>query len=263
MGILNITPDSFADGGRYVDAATAVEAGIQMAADGADIIDVGGESTRPGAEPLPEDEEIRRVIPVVEGLAARVSVPISIDTYKARVARDAVAAGATIVNDVSGLQYDAALGEAAASSGAALILMHTRGRSSDMYDRAVYTDVLSEVAAELREAMARAEAAGLRRESLVLDPGIGFAKRAEHSFETLACLERLAALDRPILSGPSRKSYLKAAIGDVPAAEREWATAAAVTASVLFGAHIVRVHDVRHMVDVVRTADRIRDGSRR
>jgi dihydropteroate synthase len=259
MGILNITPDSFADGGRYVDAATAVEAGIQMAADGADIIDVGGESTRPGAEPLPEDEELRRVIPVVEGLAARVSVPISVDTYKARVARDAVAAGATIVNDVSGLQYDAALGEAAASSGAALILMHTRGRSSDMYDRAVYEDVLSEVAAELREAMARAEAAGLRRESLVLDPGIGFAKRAEHSFETLARLETLAALDRPILAGPSRKSYLKAAIGDMPAAEREWATAAAVTASVLFGAHIVRVHDVRHMVDVVRTADRIRD----
>jgi hypothetical protein len=172
MGILNITPDSFADGGRYIDAATAVEAGIQMAADGADIVDVGGESTRPGAEPLPEAEELRRVIPVVEGLAARVSVPISIDTYKARVAREAVAAGATIVNDVSGLQYDAALGEAAASSGAALILMHTRGRSSDAH-RAVWRDVVG-VAAELASMSAPAAGSGASRRP---DPGIASPRR--------------------------------------------------------------------------------------
>ena len=258
MGILNITPDSFADGGVHLDADRAVEAGVQMAADGADIIDVGGESTRPGAERLPEDEELRRVIPVVERLAARIAAPISIDTYKARVARDAVAAGAAIVNDISGLQYDPALGEVAASTGAALILMHTRGRSGDMYQRAVYDDVLRDVADELREAMSRAEAAGVKRDALVLDPGIGFAKRAEHSIRVLAELDTLAALDRPILCGPSRKSFLKAAIGDAAPDDREWATAAAVTASVLFGAHIVRVHGVRAMRDVVRVADLIR-----
>jgi dihydropteroate synthase len=258
MGILNVTPDSFADGGRYGDADAAVEAGVRMAADGADIIDVGGESTRPGAEPLPQDEELRRVIPVVERLAARVRIPVSIDTYKARVAKDAIAAGATIVNDVSGLQYEPELGGVAAATGAALVLMHTRGRSTDMYGRAVYTDVMGEIATELRQAMARAESAGVSRDSLILDPGFGFAKRAEHSLEALARLDALAALDRPILSGPSRKSFLKSAIGDVPAAARDWATAAAVTVSVLHGAHIVRVHDVAHMVDVVRVGDLIR-----
>jgi dihydropteroate synthase len=259
MGILNVTPDSFADGGRHADLDAAVDAGVRMAADGADIIDVGGESTRPGAEPLPEDEELRRVIPVVERLAARVPVPISVDTYKARVAREAVAAGAAIVNDVSGLLYDSALGAVAAATGAALVLMHTRGRSSGMYDRADYADVLTDVRRELEEAIARAEAAGVPRERIIVDPGIGFAKRAAQSFEVIAGLWTFAALDRPILSGPSRKSFLKAAIGDTTPDEREWATAATVTASVLFGAHIVRVHGVRHMADVVRTADRIRD----
>ena len=255
MGILNVTPDSFADGGRYRDIDDAVEAGVRLAEEGADLIDVGGESTRPGAAPLPEDEELRRAIPVVERLVQRVSVPISIDTYKARVAREAIAAGATIVNDVSGLQNDDALGEAVATTGAALVLMHTRGRSADMYGRAAYGDVLDEVRAELRQAMARADAAGVARDAIVLDPGIGFAKRAAHSFAVLARLDALADLDRPILSGPSRKSFLKSAIGDVPPDAREWGTAAAVTASVLGGAHIVRVHGVRAMRDVVRVAD--------
>jgi len=255
MGILNVTPDSFADGGRYRDIDDAVEAGVRLAEEGADLIDVGGESTRPGAAPLPEDEELRRAIPVVERLVQRVSVPISIDTYKARVAREAIAAGATIVNDVSGLQNDDALGEAVAATGAALVLMHTRGRSDDMYGRAAYGDVLDEVRAELRHAMARADAAGVARDAIVLDPGIGFAKRAAHSFAVLARLDALADLDRPILSGPSRKSFLKSAIGDVPPDAREWGTAAAVTASVLGGAHIVRVHGVRAMRDVVRVAD--------
>jgi dihydropteroate synthase len=258
MGILNVTPDSFADGGRYAGVDHAVEAGVQMAADGADIIDVGGESTRPGAAPLPDADELARVIPVIERLAARVSVPISIDTYKARIAREAVAAGAALVNDVSGFQFDPELGGVVASTGAAVVLMHTRGRSDDMYGRAVYGDVLSEIAAELREAIARAEAAGVKRDAIIVDPGVGFAKRAEHSLEVLARLGTLAELDRPILSGPSRKSFLKAAIGDVPPDAREWATAAAVAASVLSGAHIVRVHGVRAMVDVVRTADLIR-----
>jgi len=259
MAILNVTPDSFADGGLHFDADRAVEAGVRLAADGADIVDVGGESTRPGAQPLDEEEELRRVIPVIERLARRVAVPISIDTYKPRVAREAVAAGAAIVNDVSGLQYEPALGEVVAQTGAALVLMHTRGRSQGMYDLATYSDVVGEIAAELREAMARAEHAGVARESIVVDPGIGFAKRAEHSFAALARIDALSALDRPILSGPSRKSFLNAALGQRTAEAREWGTAAAVTASVLLGAHIVRVHDVRDMVDVVRTADLIRD----
>jgi dihydropteroate synthase len=261
MGVLNVTPDSFADGGRHLDPDDALEAGIRLAAEGADIIDVGGESTRPGAEAVGEEEELRRVLPVIERLARHVAVPISIDTYKARVAREAIAAGATIVNDVSGLLYEPALGAVAASTGAALILMHTRGRSADMYARAEYSDLLAEVREELGQAMRRAEDVGVRREAIVLDPGVGFAKRADQSFELLARLGALADLDRPILAGASRKSFLKAAIGDRPAGARDWATAAAVTASVLAGAHIVRVHDVAAMVDVVRVADRIRAAS--
>jgi dihydropteroate synthase len=258
MGILNVTPDSFADGGAHFDVERAVEAGLRMAAEGADIIDVGGESTRPGAEPLPEDEELRRVLPVVERLARQVTLPLSIDTYKARVARAAIDRGAALINDISGLQYDAALGEVAAATGAALILMHTRGRSSGMYDLAVYDDVRRDVARELSDAIGRATRAGVSREAIIVDPGFGFAKRADHSYDILAGLETLAALDRPVLSGPSRKSFLTIALGEREPSAREWGTAAAVTASVLFGAHIVRVHGVQAMVDVVRVADRIR-----
>jgi dihydropteroate synthase len=259
MGILNITPDSFADGGLHFDADRAVEAGEQMVEDGADIIDVGGESTRPGAAALPEREELQRVIPVIERLASRVSVPISIDTYKASVGRAAVAAGASIINDISGLQYDPALAAVVAETGAGIILMHTRGRSTGMYDLAKYHDAAAEVAAELHAAMARAMTAGVPHEAVILDPGIGFAKKAEHSTEVLARLDILLALNRPVLSGPSRKSFLKAALGERPPLEREWGTAAAVTASILLGAHIVRVHGVKAMVDVAKVADLIRN----
>jgi dihydropteroate synthase len=259
MGILNITPDSFADGGLHLDAGRAIEAGLRMVDDGADIIDVGGESTRPGAEPLPADEELRRVVPVIERLASQVAVPISIDTYKAGVARAAVAAGASIINDISGLLYDEDLAGVAAETRAALVLMHTRGRSTGMYELATYEDAAKEVAVELGQAIARAESAGVARDAIIVDPGIGFAKRAEHSYEVLARLDTLAELGRPILSGPSRKSFLKAGVGDRLPDEREWGTAAAVTASILMGAHIVRVHGVRNMRDVVRVADLIRD----
>jgi dihydropteroate synthase len=258
MGILNVTPDSFADGGRHLDVDRAVAAGLRMAAEGADVIDIGGESTRPGADPLPAAEEMRRVLPVVEHLAAETSVPLSIDTYKAVVAREAVARGAAIVNDISGLQYDPDLGRVAADAGVGIVLMHTRGRSRDMYDRAVYEDAASDVAAELAEAVTRAERAGVARDAIIVDPGLGFAKRAEHSFDVLAKLDRIAALGRPILCGASRKSFLKAALGDRPTDEREWGTAAAVAASILFGAHIVRVHNVKAMLDVARVADCIR-----
>jgi dihydropteroate synthase len=258
MGIINVTPDSFADGGVRFDAGRAVEDGLQMIEDGADLLDVGGESTRPGAEPLPDGEELRRVLPVVEQLASRGRVPVSVDTYNASVAREAAARGAAIVNDVSALQFDPALAAVVAEARVAVVLMHNRGRSHDMYGRAVYSDVMGEIARELQAALDRAIAHGIAREQILLDPGIGFSKRAEHSFEALARLDELTALDRPILTGPSRKSYLKLALGEGLPSDREWGTAAAVAASVLGGAHVVRVHGVRAMADVVRVADRIR-----
>ena len=258
MGILNITPDSFSDAGQHLDPARAIEAGLRMVETGADILDIGGESTRPGADAVGAEEEMRRVLPVIEGLAARTGALISIDSYKASVARAAVARGAAIINDVSGLLYDPELASVAAQTGAALILMHMRGRSREMYELAVYEDVVQEVVSELDAALQRALQRGVMRERIILDPGFGFAKRAAHSYTLLAKLSELAVLDRPILSGPSRKSFLKEAIGDRLPPEREWGSAAAVTASVLFGAHLVRVHNVSAMVDVVRTADRIR-----
>ncbi len=261
MGILNITPDSFADGGLRFDPQRAIDAGLRMIDDGADILDVGGESTRPGAEPLPAEEEMRRVLPVVEALA-RAGAPVSIDTYKAVVAREAIARGASIVNDISGLQFDPDLAGVVAETRAAIVLMHNRGRSREMYREAVYADVSGEIARELEQAVTRATGAGVSREVIILDPGLGFAKRAEHTFEALACLPELAELGRPILSGPSRKSFLTQAIGDKPPGDRDWGTAAAVAASALLGAHIVRVHGVREMADVVRVADRIRSAGK-
>lgn len=258
MGIINVTPDSFADGGLRFEPERAIADGLQMIADGAAVLDVGGESTRPGATPVPADEELRRVLPVVEALAADGRVPVSVDTYRAVVAREAIAVGATIVNDISGLRYDEALAAVVASSGVAIVVMHNRGRSREMYREAVYDDVVGELVGELEGAIARAAAAGIPREAVIVDPGLGFAKRAEHSWEALAGLDRLAALDRPILVGPSRKSFLTSATGDRLPPDRDWGTAAAVTASVLGGAHIVRVHAVREMADVVRVADRLR-----
>jgi dihydropteroate synthase len=258
MAIVNVTPDSFADGGVHFDPDMAIADAIQMVADGADILDIGGESTRPGAAPLPASEELRRVEPVLEGLRGRVDVPISIDTYKGDVASRAIDLGATIVNDISALAYDGALAGVVARRGAAVILMHNRGRSSDMYGLARYENVAAEVAHELSARVAQAEAAGISRDRIIVDPGLGFAKRAEHTLAAIAGLPSLAELGLPILSGPSRKSFLKAAVGDLPAHQRVWGTAAAVTASVLLGAHIVRVHDVAEMVQVVRVADAIR-----
>jgi dihydropteroate synthase len=258
MGILNITPDSFADQPR-LDTATSVEAAFGMVRDGADLIDIGGESTRPGADPVSAAEEAARVLPVIRALAGRIPVPISVDTYKAEVARAALAEGAAIVNDVSGLRYDPALAAVAAGAAAGLILMHTRGRSKAMYAAADYGDVVADVAAELQESLGWALAAGVSPERTVIDPGIGFAKRPSHSYGVLARLSELAiALDRPVLVGPSRKSFMRDALRDRPAVERDWGTAAAVTAAVLGGAHIVRVHAVAEMVQVVRVAEEIR-----
>jgi len=259
MGVLNVTPDSFSDGGKFLDPRRAIEAGIRMADEGADLIDVGGESTRPGAEPVDEAEERRRVMPVVEGLAARVKVPVSVDTYRATTAAAALSAGAALINDVSGLRYDPELAGVVAGGSAGIVLMHTRGRSKDMYQQASYHDLVGEVLDELRESIAFATTAGVASDRIIVDPGLGFAKDARHSYELLAALSAFTELGRPLLVGPSRKSFLARSAGvPVGPAERDWATAAAVTAAVLAGAHIVRVHAVREMLQVVRVADEIR-----
>ena len=257
MGVINATPDSFADKKRNIDSERLVEIGLRMVSEGAEVIDVGGESTRPGAEPVSADEELARVLPVIRGLAQRTRILISIDTYKASVAEAALDAGATIVNDVSGLHYDRGLARVVAKCGAGLVLMHNRGRSREMYREAVYDDLMSEIVTELRDSVKLATEAGVPEHKIILDPGLGFAKRTEHSFEVLANLAALTKLDRPLLVGPSRKSFMSSTLGECSPEERDWGTASAVTAAVLAGAHVVRVHAVRPMVDVVRVADAI------
>lgn len=259
MGILNVTPDSFGESSSRVDPAAAVDFALRMEAEGADLVDIGGESTRPGAAVVSAEEELARVLPVVGALAGCLRVPISVDTYKAEVARAAIDAGAALVNDISGLQYDPALAGVVAEGGAALVLVHMRGRPDAMYAEAVYEDVVTEVATELHASIARATAAGVATSAIIVDPGVGFAKRPAHSYGVLARLPELAsALDRPVLVGPSRKSFLSEAAGGRPAPQRDWGTAAAVTAAVLGGAHIVRVHAVAEMAQVVRVAEEIR-----
>jgi dihydropteroate synthase len=262
MAILNVTPDSFAERSRLIDPGAAVAAAQDMEARGADLIDVGGESTRPGAGAVSAAEELARVLPVLTALRGRIHVPLSIDTSKSDVARAALAEGAAIVNDISGLRFDPSLARVVADAHAALVLMHSRGRPDTMGQEAVYDDLMREVVAELRESLRCATDAGLSLEQVVVDPGIGFAKRASHSYGVLAQLpEFAAALDRPVLVGASRKSFLRDAAGGRPAVERDWATAAAVTAAVLAGAHIVRVHAVAEMMQVVRVAEEIRNAS--
>ena len=258
MGIVNVTPDSFSDGGGALDAGRAAERALALAAAGADLLDVGGESTRPGAAPVSAQEEMRRILPVLDRLAGRIDVPVSVDTRKAAVARVALSRGASMINDVSGLAGGPALAAAAADAGAPLVLMHNRGDSRDMYRHAGYRDVGAEVAAELRAVVDRAVVAGVPREQIVIDPGLGFAKRAAASLASLADLPSLRSLDRPILVGPSRKSFLTTALGSRPPGGREWGTAAAVAAAVCLGAHVVRVHRVDAHLDVVRVTDAIR-----
>jgi len=258
MGIVNVTPDSFSDGGRMFDPKAAVASALRMVEDGADLLDIGGESTRPGALPVDGGEELRRVLPVIEALAGRVTVPISIDTYKASVADAALAAGASIVNDISGLRYDPELAGVVARRAAPIILMHTRGRSRDMYEQAHYHDVVDEVLDELRESLAFAAGAGVPREQMLVDPGLGFAKDATHSFEVLGRLAEFADLGRPLVVGSSRKSFLNRPIKQAAlTADGEWPTAASVAAAALAGMHVVRVHAVREMAQVVRVADEI------
>ncbi|HEY0016248.1 MAG TPA: dihydropteroate synthase [Longimicrobium sp.] len=245
MGILNVTPDSFSDGGRFLDPADAVAQARRMAAEGADIVDVGGESTRPGAPPVSADEEAARVVPVLRALREALDLPVSVDTRRAAVAREALAAGADVVNDVSGLA-DAEMASVVAPSGAGLVLMHMRGTPETMQRLTDYGDVVDDVAAELAESLARADAAGIARERVVLDPGIGFAKTAEQNLELIASLDRIGAqLGRPMLLGASRKSFIGALLGGVPADARDAGTVGACVAGLARGARLFRVHDVR------------------
>jgi dihydropteroate synthase len=261
MGIVNATPDSFSDGGRFLDPGAAVAQALRHAEEGADLVDLGGESTRPGAPPVPADEEIRRVVPVVAALRARgFPLPISVDTCKGAVAAAALAAGADLVNDVTGLS-DPALGRAVAAARVPVVLMHMRGTPADMQARAVYGDVAAEVAAELRAALARADAAGIDRAQVILDPGIGFAKTAEQSLELLARIGELRNLGCPLLVGPSRKSFIGKVTG-APVEARGPGTLAAVAVCVLAGVELLRVHDVAPCRQAALVAAAVRDAPR-
>ncbi len=258
MGILNITPDSFSDGGRHFDATAAVEQGVRMVDDGADIIDIGGESTRPGSEPVPLEEELRRTIPVIKALANKIAVPISIDTYKAEVARQALAAGASIVNDISGLRFDPDMPKVVAENQVPVIIMHIKGRPREMQKNPVYEALIPEIIDYFRISIRLARKFGIPDELMILDPGIGFGKTFDHNLEILNNLEQLTVLQKPLLLGPSRKAFLGKILGDVPASDRLEGTAAAIAVSIMKGANIIRVHDVKEMARVAKVIDAIK-----
>ncbi len=268
MGVLNITPDSFSDGGAYLDSEAAIARALQLEQEGADIVDIGGESTRPGAAPVTAEEELRRILPVIQVLRGKLRIPMSVDTRRAEVAEAALAAGAEILNDVSGLRMDLRLGEVARRGRVPLILMHMRGTPRTMQRGPFARDVVRDVMTGLREAILRARRAGLAKRQLLLDPGIGFGKKHEQNFEILARLPEFARLGCPIVIGTSRKAFLGKALArsggpSAPPEERLLGTAATVTASILGGAHIVRVHDVAEMVRVARVADAILNSAKR
>jgi dihydropteroate synthase len=257
MGILNVTPDSFSEKGIFFDTDTAVRRGIEMAEEGADIIDIGGESTRPGAERVSAEEELKRVIPVIERLAPKLSIPISIDTYKAEVAKRAMAAGAEIINDISGLRFDSDMPAVIASSGAAVITMHIKGTPRDMQQTPTYTSLISEILEYLRDSIRIAEDAGVQPDRVVIDPGIGFGKTIEHNLTIIKNLEAFRDLGKPILLGTSRKSFIGRVTG-ADVADRLTGTAATLAIGIMNGADIVRVHDVKGGVQASRMADAIK-----
>jgi dihydropteroate synthase len=260
MGILNVTPDSFSDGGIFVDADAAVTRAFEMEKAGADILDVGGESTRPGSHGVSAEEELRRILPVLERLRGKIKIPISVDTSKSEVAEAAAAAGAEILNDVTALRNDPRIAEVARRRKLPLVLMHMRGVPRTMQKGPFAKDVVRDALAGLRRAIAIASRAGVAKSQIIIDPGIGFGKSYSQNFELLARLPELAKLGFPILIGTSRKSFIGRALegrarGSAPKAERDWGTAATVAASILQGAHIVRVHDVAEMSEVARVSD--------
>jgi len=259
MGVLNVTPDSFSDGGHYFETGKAIEHGIRMDRDGADIIDIGGESTRPYSEAVSAAEEMDRVIPVIEALRNQITAPISIDTCKARVAREALKAGASIINDISALRFDPEMARTAAKEGVPVILMHMKGTPGDMQKNPVYGDLIHEILDFLRDAIERCEAAGIHRELTVVDPGIGFGKTFDHNLLIIRELSRFQRLKRPVLLGPSNKAFIGHILRKEPH-DRDTGSMAAVAAGAMNGAHILRVHHVKKAVETVRIIDAIRRG---
>ena len=259
MGVLNVTPDSFSDGGKFLDAQSAMQRALEMEEAGADLLDIGGESTRPGSAGTPLDTELARILPVLERLRGRLKIPISIDTRKPEVAEAALSAGAEMVNDISGLKHDSRIAEVVTRRRVPLILMHIRGEPATMQKGPFARDVMKDVLEGLRASIAMARKAGVAKSQIVIDPGIGFGKSFEQNYELLRNIAILAKLGCPLLVGTSRKGFLGATLARGGKAatpeERVWGTAATVTASILGGAHIVRVHDVAEMVQVARVAD--------
>lgn len=260
MGILNVTPDSFTDGGIFFRKDSAVEHGLRMVEEGADIIDIGGESTRPGSDPVEDKEEIRRTIPVIEELAKRVNVPLSIDTYKAGVAKRALDAGASMVNDISGLRFDPDMAVVVAEFKVPVVLMHIKGSPKNMQMNPEYEALIPEILDYLRGSIRLAVDAGVGENMIIVDPGIGFGKTFEHNLQILKDLYEFTLLEKPVLIGPSRKAFIGKILGNSPTSERMEGTAAAVAISIMNGADIVRVHDVKEMVKVAKVADAIKRG---
>jgi dihydropteroate synthase len=256
VGVLNVTPDSFSDGGQNFEPARAIDRALEMEADGADIIEVGGESTRPGAARLSAKEELSRVLPVLKGLAGRLRVPIAIDTYKSEVAAAAAAEGASIINDVSALRFDPAIADVAAREQAALVLMHMRGEPATMQKLPPSAGIFAEIKLDLQKAIQTAERLGVPRDRMIVDPGIGFGKTLEQNLAIINHCDFFATLDLPLMIGTSRKSFI-GRISGKSADDRLFGTAASVAAAVIRGAHLVRVHDVKEMVDVIRVTDAI------
>ena len=260
MGVLNVTPDSFSDGGLHFDSGKAVAHALQLVENGADILDIGGESSRPGSDPVPLDEEIRRTIPVIESIAKLVSVPISIDTCKADVALRALSAGASIINDISGLRFDPNIATVAASNGAPVVIMHIKGTPKSMQSAPVYEALIPEIMDYMRTSIRIALDAGINEDAIVVDPGIGFGKTFDHNLQILKKLNEFTALEKPIAIGVSRKAFLGKILDGAAPSERIEGTAAAVAVAIMNGANIVRVHDVKEVVKVAKVADAIKKG---
>lgn len=261
MGVVNVTPDSFSDGGHFFEAETAIRQGLKLLAEGADVLDIGGESTRPGSEPITADEELRRVLPVIKGiLAEEPQAVISIDTYRAQVAEEAIKAGAQIINDVTALRGDADMVAIAASSGAGLVLMHMQGQPKTMQVNPEYEDVVDEVGDFLLSQAQGAQGAGVERDRIVIDPGIGFGKALEHNLALIRNLSALRQRGYPVLLGASRKTMLGTITGGKPVENRLWSTIGAHVAGVVLGADMVRVHDVEPVRDAILVADAILSG---
>jgi dihydropteroate synthase len=260
MGILNVTPDSFSDGGAFLDRDRAVDQALRMQDEGADIIDIGGESTRPGSGAITVREEIKRVIPVIEELAGKGNVPISIDTYKSGVAEAAIQAGASIVNDISGLRFDNKMPGLVARHKVPVVIMHIKGRPRDMQKKPVYKSLIPEIMDYLTESIIMARKAGIPDDMIIIDPGIGFGKTVEHNLEIIRRLNEFTGYQNPILIGPSRKAFIGKLTGDQPVTERLEGTASAVAIGIFNGANIIRVHDVKEMRRVATIADAILRG---